>query len=121
MGWGSVGVLLVVLPRHLADIQFRSAVKRRCIISGFIRPEVGLMTLAKPVLPDAAGPRLTALTFEQAADLLRRAGSQRVTVAALRADLEAGAPVNADGTLNLLAYGAWLVRALATRESAHGG
>lgn len=78
------------------------------------------MSLANPVKPDAAGPRLTALPLEQAAALLRRSGCQRVTPESLRADLAAGAPANADGTLNLIAYGAWLVRAQANRESQHG-
>jgi hypothetical protein len=66
-------------------------------------------------------PRLTALPLEQVATLLRRAGSQRASIEALRADLAAGAPANGDGTLNLIAYGAWLARALANRETAHGG
>jgi hypothetical protein len=106
---------------HIGDIQLSSAAKTWCIISGAICPREGLMSLANPVKPDAAGPRLTALPLEQAAALLRRSGSQLVTVESLRADLAAGAPVNVDGTLNLIAYGAWLVRALANRESQHGG
>ena len=79
------------------------------------------MSLANPIGTDVAAPKLTALPLEQAAALLRRSGSQRVTVDALRSDLAAGAPVNPDGTLNLIAYGAWLVRALANRETTHGG
>jgi hypothetical protein len=67
-----------------------------------------------------SGPKLTALPIEQAALLLRRSGSQRANADAIRADVAAGAPVNADGTLNLIAYGAWLVRALAQRETTHG-
>ncbi len=66
-------------------------------------------------------PRLTALTVEQAALLLRRSGSQRITAEAIRTDLAAGAPANPDGTLNLIAYGAWLVQVLAHREASHGG
>ncbi len=79
------------------------------------------MALANPRKPDAPGPKLTALPLDQAAALLRRSGSQRVTVESLRADLAAGAPANPDGTLNLIAYGAWLVQALANREQVHGG
>jgi hypothetical protein len=71
--------------------------------------------------PDAANLRLTALPIEQAVALLRRSGSQRVSMESLRCDLAAGAPVNADGTINLIAYGAWLVQALASREHPHGG
>lgn len=33
----------------------------------------------------------------------------------VRADIEAGAPTNADGTLNLIHYAAWLAK-----EAAHG-
>lgn len=118
---GSVGVLHAVLPMHIGLIQLSSAMHIRCIISaGRIRTE-GEMSLANPVSPDAANPRLTALPVEQAVALLRRSGSQRVSVESLRGDLAAGAPVNADGTINLIAYGAWLVRALASREHAHGG
>ena len=79
------------------------------------------MSLANHGAADAAGLRLTALPVDQAAALLRRAGSQRATPEVLRGDLAAGAPANPDGTINLIAYGAWLVRALATRESTHGG
>jgi hypothetical protein len=78
------------------------------------------MTLANTPGAHADGPKLTALPIEQAVLLLRRSGSQRVSVEAIRSDLAAGAPVNADGTINLIAYGAWLVRALANRETAHG-
>ncbi len=78
------------------------------------------MGLANPSQPDAAGPKLTALPIEQAAALLRRSGSQRGSVEAISSDVAAGAPANADGTINLIAYGAWLVRALASRETTHG-
>lgn len=50
------------------------------------------------------------LTVEQAARLLSAASPRAVTVAMLRADLDAGAPANADGTLNLVHYAAWLAR-----------
>ena len=78
------------------------------------------MGLANPPPSDAAGPKLTALPIEQAALLLRRSGSQRASAEAIRADLAAGAPSNPDGTINLIAYGAWLVWALAQRETSHG-
>lgn len=79
------------------------------------------MSLASRDLPDATGARLTALPVDQVVALLRRSGSQRLDIEALRADIAAGAPLNADGTMNLIVYGAWLVRALATREgNSHG-
>ena len=37
-------------------------------------------------------------------------GGKPVTDAMLRADIDAGAPVNADGSLNLVHYAAWLVK-----------
>jgi len=64
----------------------------------------------------AGTPKITALTAPQAAKVLSAAGGRRITEAMLRADIAAGAPVNADGTLNLVHYAAWLVR-----EAAGGG
>jgi hypothetical protein len=42
--------------------------------------------------------------------LLSSAGGQVVTVEMLATDVAAGAPTNADGTLNLVHYAAWLVK-----------
>jgi len=63
----------------------------------------------------AETPRITALTPAQAAKILAAAGSRRITETMVRADIEAGAPTNADGTVNLGHYAAWLAR-----EAAHG-
>ena len=52
----------------------------------------------------------TALTPEDAARLLAKVGGPSITEAMLRDDLAAGAPTNADGTINLVHYCAWLVR-----------
>ena len=52
----------------------------------------------------------TALSLSAAARVLTASGSKPVTVGMLQADLAAGAPANADGTLNLITYAAWLVR-----------
>ena len=49
-----------------------------------------------------------ALGLADAARVLTAAGGQVVTVAALECDVEAGAPTNGDGTLNIVHYGAWL-------------
>ncbi|TVQ33894.1 MAG: hypothetical protein EA376_01280 [Phycisphaeraceae bacterium] len=54
-----------------------------------------------------------ALPVEAAAALLARSGGGGVTVEMLRADIEAGAPTNADGTINLVHYTAWVVREIA--------
>lgn len=50
----------------------------------------------------------TAMTLEQLADFLSRAGGNAVSAADIAADIEAGAPKNEDGTVNLLHYTAWL-------------
>ena len=57
-----------------------------------------------------AGLKPTALSLADAAKVLSKAGGRTVTEATLRADIQAGAPVNMDGTINLLHYAAWLAR-----------
>jgi hypothetical protein len=59
---------------------------------------------------------LTRLQPEQVAALLARAGARSISVERLRADQAAGAPVNPDGTINLIAYGAWMLQEQARRE-----
>ena len=54
--------------------------------------------------------RLTALPKEAVARLLRNAGSSTISAETLAADIAAGAPVNADGTMSLVEYAAWLCR-----------
>jgi len=54
-----------------------------------------------------------ALRLEDLARVLTASGPRPVTVAMLRADIDAGAPVNPDGTVNLVHYAAWLVREMA--------
>ena len=41
---------------------------------------------------------------------MRRAGSRTLTLERLEADVSAGAPVNADGTVDILKYVAWLAK-----------
>ena len=52
------------------------------------------------------------LRLEDMARILTALGPKPVTVEMLRADIDDGAPVNADGTMNLLHYSAWLVKEL---------
>lgn len=66
-------------------------------------------------MTEDSAPRITALTAAQAARILAAAGQRRITEAMIKADLEAGAPTNADGTINLIHYAAWLAR-----EASHG-
>lgn len=56
------------------------------------------------------------LTVGDAARLLARATGESVTVEMLQTDLEAGAPANVDGTINLVHYAAWLVREMGSRD-----
>ena len=51
-----------------------------------------------------------ALRLKDLAQILSAAGPRPVTVEMLQADIAAGAPTNADGTLNLVYYVAWLVK-----------
>lgn len=61
-----------------------------------------------------------ALAVADAAKFLSRVGSAPVTREMLEADVAAGAPTNADGTLHLVTYAAWLVSRLA-REGDRDG
>ena len=56
----------------------------------------------------------TALSPADIVKMLTAIGSRRATVDALREDIDRGAPQNADGTLNLIHYAAWLVREVAS-------
>ena len=51
-----------------------------------------------------------AMPVAGAARVLTRLGGKPVTEAMLRADIDAGAPTNANGTINLVHYAAWLVK-----------
>ena len=67
-------------------------------------------------------PRLNpaAMSIDDAARLLTKAGGVRISEAQIRKDIEANAPTNADGTINLVHYAAWLVREMATGGGAVG-
>lgn len=54
--------------------------------------------------------KITALTPGQVAKLLSQVGSWGITAEMVGADLDAGAPKNTDGTVNLIHYAAWLAR-----------
>jgi len=49
----------------------------------------------------------TKLLVEQAAKLLSAAYRERIEPEKIRLDLQSGAPVNVDGTINLVHYSAW--------------
>jgi len=56
-----------------------------------------------------------ALSTADAARLLTKAGGRLVTESTLQRDVDAGAPTNPDGTLNLVNYTAWLVQEMSQR------
>lgn len=59
--------------------------------------------------------KVTAISAEDLALLLSKSGGKTVSAGTIRSHVEAGAPANADGTLNLVHYAAWLVRELSGR------
>jgi hypothetical protein len=50
------------------------------------------------------------LRLDDMARILTALGPKPVTIEMLMADIDDGAPVNADGTMNLLNYSAWLAK-----------
>jgi len=63
---------------------------------------------------DSSSVNPAAMTVEQAAKVLSAAGGRKVTVAMIRAAIDAGAPALADGRVNLIELMAWMERELAT-------
>jgi len=57
-----------------------------------------------------------ALSLADAARVLTASGTEPVTVEMLRTDIDAGAPTNQDGTVNLVALAAWLVKEMGRGE-----
>lgn len=55
----------------------------------------------------------SALTLADAAEVLSKASGKVVSLGTIQSDVDAGAPTNADGTINLIHYAAWLVREVA--------
>ena len=50
------------------------------------------------------------ITWENFVTAMRRAGSRTLTLERLESDVAAGAPVNADGTVDILKYIAWVAK-----------
>ncbi len=63
----------------------------------------------KPINP-------TALSLSDTARLLAKVGFESVSESMLEQDVECGAPTNADSTLNLVHYAAWLVKEMANGD-----
>lgn len=60
--------------------------------------------------PPPGGYNLTAIPIQAAAALLSKEGQCAIAAEMLERDVKAGAPTNQDGTLNLVAYAAWLLK-----------
>ncbi|MEO1584402.1 MAG: hypothetical protein AAFR96_07515 [Planctomycetota bacterium] len=72
-------------------------------------PEHAPSSGGKPGLNPAA------LRIEDTATVLSRMGGKPVTADMLQTDIDAGAPTNADGSINLVHYAAWLVKEMSAR------
>ena len=57
-----------------------------------------------------------ALSVEDVARVLTASGWKPVTVEMVRADIDDGAPVNPDGTVNLVNYAAWLLKEMSRAD-----
>lgn len=57
-----------------------------------------------------------ALKVAELVTALKAAGSRTITEETVAADLASGAPANADGTIDMLKYAAWILM----RENGHG-
>ena len=73
-------------------------------------PEHAPSSGPKAGAPGMARLNPAALPVADAARVLTRMGGKAVTEAMLLADIEAGSPTNADGSINLVHYAAWLVK-----------
>lgn len=70
------------------------------------------MAASNPDGRQAGGISPQSLRLEDVAKIMSGLGPKRVTVEMLLADIDDGAPVNRDGTLNLIHYASWLAKEL---------
>jgi len=52
----------------------------------------------------------TGLTPRRLAEVLSKVSGSPVTAESIESDIASGAPINPDGTLNLIRYAAWLLK-----------
>jgi len=50
------------------------------------------------------------LTKEEVVRVLKLSGSRTISLESLERDVAEGAPVNEDGTMDIIAYGAWILK-----------
>ena len=59
---------------------------------------------------------LTALSVPDLVTVLGKSGARRVTAEVIQEDIDAGAPVNGDGSINLIEFVAWWAREASRAE-----
>ncbi len=69
---------------------------------------------------DIARLNPSAMSVADAARVFARLGGNEITEALLRGDIDAGAPTNHDGTINVVHYAAWLVKQAAESGGSRG-
>ncbi|WP_345686026.1 hypothetical protein [Novipirellula caenicola] len=93
-------------PKHVADhakhaFLPHSRRRVRCVVN---LPK-------EPVMDDKPAPvDVKRMPVERLASLLSNAYRKRVPVEQIQADINAGAPTNSDGTVNVVNYTAWLLQ-----------
>lgn len=73
------------------------------------------MNLEHSTQPNTAAVNPASLSVADVAKLLSAAGGKAVAAEQVQADVDAGAPVDAGGRINLVAYTAWLAREVQSR------
>ncbi len=53
---------------------------------------------------------ISALTIDQVLKLLKQAGNDETTREKIEEDIKNGAPINEDGKINYIEYGAWVIK-----------
>jgi uncharacterized phosphosugar-binding protein len=66
-----------------------------------------------PENPESTGLNPQSLRLGDVARILSASGPTPVTVEMIQADIDAGAPLNTNGTMNLVHYAAWIVKEMA--------
>ena len=64
--------------------------------------------------PNSTAINPGSLTVAEVAKLLSAGGGKKITPEQVQGDIDAGAPTNANGTINLVHYTAWLLREMQT-------
>lgn len=55
-------------------------------------------------------PKIAQMTKDEVVRLLKGQGSRTISTESLASDIASGAPVNENGTVNLIEYAAWILK-----------